>query len=209
VPESALSHPQVRNLAFYGGMILAGAAAAAVARLPSLFSAPIEGRGLISLGLALALVALVVIGGLALERFDWYARMAEFLGKVVPLLLGPGVGLAGVLLLALESSLGEEALFRGFVQPWLVRLLAERAHLAAEVALPLGVGLATLLFSAVHPPLHPDLRPWTLFALVIGFAFGALAAWSGSLAAPVLAHFLINFLNLLRLSRRGSQGIRA
>jgi membrane protease YdiL (CAAX protease family) len=41
-----------------------------------------------------------------------------------------------------------------------------------------------------------------VFALVIGGALGALAAWSGSLAAPVLAHFLVNSINLWRLARR-------
>src|SRR5947209_3581825 len=99
-------------------MMLAGAAFASLAGLPSLFSLPQEGRGLASIGLAVGLVLVVVVGGSALERFAWYARMAEFLARVVPLLLGPGAGLTGVFLLALESGLGEEALFRGFVQPW-------------------------------------------------------------------------------------------
>lgn len=183
-------------------MTLAGTLLAATAGLPSLFTAPAEGRGLPSVGLAVALVALVVGGGWLLERLPWYARMASVLGRVVPLLLGPGAGIAGVALLALESSLGEEALFRGFAQPWAIRLLHERAHLDGPATL-VGIGLATTLFTCLHPPIHRDLWPWTVFAFAIGLAFGGLAAWSGSLAAPVLAHFLINFINLLRLDAQG------
>lgn len=199
-------HPQVWNLAFYGVMTLVGSLLAASAGLPSLFSAPVEGRGLASLGLALALVVAVVGGGRLLERYAWYARMAALIGEVVPRLLGPGAGLAGVALLAAESSLGEEALFRGFLQPWAIRLLVERAHLDASVAVPLGVSLATALFTSLHPPVHRDLLPWTLFAFAIGLCFGALAVWSGSLAPPVLAHFLINFTNIVLLLRSKKTG---
>src|SRR5581483_10652719 len=106
-----------------------------------------------------------------LERYPWYARMADFLRKAVRPLLGQGAGYTGIFLLALESSLGEEALFRGFVQPWLARLLEVRATLAPSIATPLAVLLATAIFTCVHPPLHRDLRPWTVFAFLIGLAF--------------------------------------
>jgi membrane protease YdiL (CAAX protease family) len=46
-----------------------------------------------------------------------------------------------------------------------------------------------------------DLRPATVFAFLVGLALGALAAWSGSILAPVIAHFLINFLNIRWLTR--------
>ena len=39
-------------------------------------------------------------------------------------------------------------------------------------------------------------RPWTIFALVLGFALGGLLLLTGSLLAPILAHFTINYFNL-------------
>ena len=56
------------------------------------------------------------------------------------------------------------------------------------------------MFGLLHFPVVKELVPWTLFAVIAGFAFGALAAWSGSLLAPVLSHLLINWLNLKRLT---------
>jgi len=190
----------VGSVLLYGAMTIAAAFLAALARLPSIFSPPEDGfRGVGSIALALLLTAFVVLGGRWLERYAWYARMAEVLRPVVRLLLGPGAGLPETFLIALASAIGEESLFRGALQPLLVRL-AEHYVVADEaIALALGITVATLLFTSLHPPLHRDLRPWTIFALVIGFAFAGLAAWSGSLAAPVLAHLLMNFFNLRRL----------
>ncbi len=41
---------------------------------------------------------------------------------------------------------------------------------------------------------------WFAFALVVGLLFGLLYAYTGSLLAPTLAHFTINFFNLLALA---------
>jgi membrane protease YdiL (CAAX protease family) len=125
--------------------------------------------------------------------------MGDVLRPVVRLLVGPGAGLPELFLLAAASGIGEEALFRGALQPWLVRSFERYVVSSEPLSVTLGISAATLLFTALHPPLHRDLRPWTIFALVIGFALGGLAAWSGSLAAPIAAHFLMNFFNLRRL----------
>ena len=82
------------------------------------------------------------------------------------------------LLLALASGLGEELFFRGALQPrvgWLV---------------------SSLLFGAVHFVPRRDMLPWTGFALAMGGVLGGLFAWTGNLVAPIVAHVVVNGLNL-------------
>lgn len=127
-----------------------------------------------SAGLGLGLGTLVLlIDLLAISRFTWArslaARFREILGSM---------GIGSVVLLALASSVAEEALFRGLLQPWL------------------GLWMTSLLFGLAHFPLDRELLPWTLFAFVVGLALGVLFELTGNLAAPVLAHFLINLLGL-------------
>jgi uncharacterized protein len=58
---------------------------------------------------------------------------------------------------------------------------------------------ASLLFALLHSGPGRELRLWTLFALCAGLLFGALMLWRGNLLAPVLAHFVVNAVNLYRL----------
>jgi membrane protease YdiL (CAAX protease family) len=71
-------------------------------------------------------------------------------------------------------------------------------------ALQPAVGLvwASLIFGACHFLPRRELVAWSLFAALMGFAFGALYEWTGQLAAPIAAHALINGVNLPRLARR-------
>lgn len=192
-----------RFLAIYVVMLVAAAGLASWTGCPSLFQLP-PSAGLLggSVAAAVAFAAFVVGGGRALEAVPWYRSMAEFLKRLLTSddMLGPHLDAQRALVLAFYSSVGEEALFRGFVQPWLIQqagALVEPGSLAAVV---LGVVGASLVFGLLHFPVVKELVPWTVFAVVAGFAFGALAAWSGSLLAPVVAHLLINWLNLKRLS---------
>ncbi|MCU0727279.1 MAG: CPBP family intramembrane metalloprotease [Planctomycetes bacterium] len=88
--------------------------------------------------------------------------------------------------LALASAVGEEFFFRGAMQP------------------AVGFGLTSLAFGLVH--IGPDRRflLWTAFASVLGLGLGCLLEWTGSLLGCILAHFTINFLNLLQIMRLGS-----
>lgn len=102
-------------------------------------------------------------------------QMAELLGVVTP---------AEVIALALLSGFAEELFFRGAVQgAW-------------------GWVPATLLFALLHSGPGPAFRLWTAFALIAGLGFAWLTLWRGNLAAAIVAHVLVNLVNLTRLSRR-------
>jgi membrane protease YdiL (CAAX protease family) len=95
-----------------------------------------------------------------------------------------GVEPAEVIALALLSGFAEELFFRGAVQgAW-------------------GWPLATLLFALLHVGPGAAFRSWTVFAGVAGLLFAGLMEWRGNLLAPVVAHVLVNAINLGRLARR-------
>lgn len=83
---------------------------------------------------------------------------------------------------ALLSGVGEELLFRGVLQP------------------ALGLWIAAAVFGVLHVGPNRRFVPWTLMAFGAGILFGALFAFTGSLLAPMLAHVLVNYLNLRHLS---------
>ncbi|MEQ1501271.1 MAG: type II CAAX endopeptidase family protein [Myxococcota bacterium] len=87
------------------------------------------------------------------------------------------------LVVAASSAIGEELLFRAVLQ--------ER----------LGVLIATLLFALAHFPAERDLWPWPVIAFPLGLAFAGLYAWSGAALAPIVAHAVINLLNLRLVGR--------
>jgi membrane protease YdiL (CAAX protease family) len=108
--------------------------------------------------------------------------------------LGPelvdGTRTRNLVVLAVLSGVGEEALFRGALQPLI------------------GLVLASLLFGFVH--VGPDRRylVWTASAVFAGFVFGVLYGAMGGILAPVVAHALHNgtLLVLWKRSRRSRKG---
>jgi membrane protease YdiL (CAAX protease family) len=128
------------------------------------------------LSLVLGLVvgfAIVALSRLASRRFAW----ARLLHSDFRSLLGPLSG-REILVLALASSIGEELLFRGALQPWI------------------GIWPQALIFALLH--VGPGVRflPWTLSALVLGVLFGYMFQCMGDLGGPIVAHFTINYMNL-------------
>jgi membrane protease YdiL (CAAX protease family) len=47
-----------------------------------------------------------------------------------------------------------------------------------------------------------ELALWSVYAVLMGFAFGWLYEWTGQLVAPIAAHVIVNGINLPRLARR-------
>ena len=167
-------------LGFYAALfVVALLALWRMGRLSSLAPAVDDWQGMglaVGAGIGVGLV-LVVLSRAFARYFGWAARLEGELRAVVgPLRRGEALGVA------LLSGLGEEALFRGVLQP------------------TLGIVLTASLFGVLH--IGPNVRflPWSLMAFVAGVVFGGLAAGTGSLLGPILAHATVNFLNLRYLS---------
>ena len=125
--------------------------------------------------------------GLAAVAFSEALTRWTRLGEALADLLGEslaGIGVGDAILLALASGTAEEMLFRGALQP------------------AVGLVWASLIFGACHFLPRRELLMWSLFAVVMGFAFGGLYQWTGQLLAPITAHTLVNGINLPRLARR-------
>jgi len=128
------------------------------------------------------MLGLVVVGlGRVAERYWEPARrlQRELAGLLPPLRTVDVAVLAGA------SSIGEEVLFRGAMQG------------------ALGFWPAVVLFGAAHGGLARRWRLWVVYAALVGAAFGGLTIWLGTLLAPVIAHFTINWFGLRALSARG------
>jgi membrane protease YdiL (CAAX protease family) len=95
-----------------------------------------------------------------------------------------------LVLVSVFSGIGEEAFFRGALQP------------------EIGLVASSLLFGVLH--VGPDRRylVWTLWAVAAGFLFGLLYLWTGGILAPVTAHVMHNAATLLlwKWSRQKQSG---
>jgi membrane protease YdiL (CAAX protease family) len=131
-----------------------------------------------SLVLGAAFAAAVVVGTRVLvENVGWAKNLHRDLRPMTLRLDG-----AGIAVIAGLSALAEELVFRGLLMPWL------------------GLVPQALLFGVVHAQLSgPSRWVWVAWASVVGLALGAIFALSGSLLGAMLAHALINGLNLLYL----------
>lgn len=97
-------------------------------------------------------------------------------------LLAP-LSVAEAISLAVISAVAEELFFRGALQG------------------ALGFLPAAVLFALLHAGPGRGFRVWTLFALAAGLALGALVALRGPLGGAMLAHLIVNGVNLVRLAR--------
>jgi membrane protease YdiL (CAAX protease family) len=134
----------------------------------------------------------VAAGLLVLAFWALTARflpVARRLEEQLATVLGP-LRAADAVALAVLSGFAEELFFRGAMQgSW-------------------GWLIATVLFALLHSGPGPAFRFWTLFAAVAGGLFGGLMAWRGNLLAPVVAHVLVNAVNLRRLASRPRDSVR-
>lgn len=83
-----------------------------------------------------------------------------------------------LLIIALLPAIGEELLFRGALQPLLIKTTKNK-HL--------GIWLGAILFSAMHMQFYGFLP-----RLLMGATFGYLYYWSKNLWLPIFAHFINN-----------------
>lgn len=133
---------------------------------------------LLRVGLGLGVGLFFVLMTRLAARFSWSKRLGAEFRK----LLGE-LTLRDVTILAITSAVGEEALFRGAMQP------------------EFGFLWTSLIFGLLHMGPGKAFWPWTLWALLCGFALGWLGDYTGDLLAPTLAHFTVNYFNLWQISQ--------
>ena len=136
----------------------------------------------VAAGIALGLG--VVLLSHHLSRFRPFARLDQILARSLPPMETPEI-----LLLSVASACGEELLFRGA----LLQLL--------------GLHGSSLLFGLLHCGGKRALILWGLMGWGMGYLLGGLFLLTGSLIAPLLAHFTINYFNLIYLNRTHTLGV--
>jgi membrane protease YdiL (CAAX protease family) len=175
----ARRQPLFLLVAAYGAV---GAAASglslALGRDPLSCEGWLETRGtaavLVSLGLGVCLGATTIAASRVLvRRVAWARALHAALRPAVH-----GAGDVGLLVVAVASAAGEELLFRGLVLPLV------------------GVAASSVLFGALHQIHGPARWGWMVWATVMGALFGCIFAATGSLAGPIVAHAMINGVNL-------------
>lgn len=121
----------------------------------------------------------------ALRRWVAAARglEAELARLVAPLAVAEAISLAVI------SAVAEELFFRGALQG------------------AIGFLPAAVLFALLHAGPGKGFRVWTLFALAGGLALGAFVALRGALGGAIVAHLVVNGVNLVRLARRGTPAV--
>lgn len=127
-----------------------------------------------SLILGLVFGILVVLSTRVLVmRVSWVRELHRELRPIARDISTPGI-----IALAVLSAIGEELLFRGLLQPWI------------------GLVPQALVFGLLHQVRGPSRWVWVGWATLVGLALGAIYALSGSLVGAMVAHAVINGLNL-------------
>ena len=133
---------------------------------------PMLSWGVIGCGITLTLIVSYFFHDLFEDFQILRYAMMEMVGPLSP---------PALLFLAALSSLGEEVLFRGAIQP------------AA------GLWPTAIFFGLVH--IGPSLRfsSWTVWAFLAGLLLGWVFAATGSLFPPLAIHFGINLIMMIHL----------
>jgi membrane protease YdiL (CAAX protease family) len=173
------SRPSYRTLAMlvYGAMT-ACAAIIAWARGESLVRSGATLPELDSLGASLGLGLGLALLMIALTRWivlgtRWGRRLRDdFRALLAAATPRDAIGLA------LLSGIGEELLFRGALLPWW------------------GLLASSLAFGILHVGPSRRFLGWTVWASALGACFGLITQVTGHLEGAMLAHVLINAVNL-------------
>jgi len=124
-------------------------------------------------------ISIIILSKWASQRFLWARRLESEFTRIIGVL-----STRDIIIMAISSGLAEELFFRGAMQP------------------TLGLGLTSLIFGMLHMGPSRQFWPWTVFALLVGLILGWFFEESGTLAAPITAHIVINLVNMLRLRNR-------
>ncbi len=109
--------------------------------------------------------------------------------EVVPLFRGTST--TGLLAISVAAGVGEEVLFRGFLQSAITDAWGPAG----------GVWIGLVAASLVFGVCHSLCVAYAVLASAMGLLLGALYVATGSLVAPVTTHVAYDFLALLYLLR--------
>lgn len=147
--------------------------------------------GQVALG---AVCALPLLGGLIWMERHPVGPLRELMRvvteEVVPLF--HGVSVPGLAAISLAAGVGEELLFRGFLQAVLTD------HWPGSVGLVAGLLMASLVFGLCHALCWG----YAAVAALIGLYLGVLFLMTDSLWAPMATHAVYDFCALVHMVRR-------
>ncbi|MFN8740072.1 MAG: lysostaphin resistance A-like protein [Pirellula sp.] len=150
------------------------------------------GAGL-SGGLAIGLVMVLMVHGLEVFRFRWIEDASEIAEKHLTVLLR-GCSFWHLIALSLSAGVGEELLFRGWLQGTLVREL--------EVFGTVGVAFAIFLASLMFGIVHPLSRGYVAVATVLGVFLGVIAYWSQNVFMAIIGHTVYDAILMILFVRK-------
>jgi len=143
------------------------------------------------------LATLPLVGFLALFsalRPAWFDEIERLVHPMIGAMFR-GRGIPAVLLASVLAGLGEELLFRGVLQAWLVG--------------PIGAWPAVVLAGVIFGLVHSVTRAYFLLATCMGLYLGALYQLTGNLLMPSLAHALYDAIAIVYLLRSAGPPPRA
>ncbi len=149
----------------------------------------------IALGIGVGLVCFVVMSGL--DRLNWepLARLREVVEQAMAKLLREAT-LWQIVALAGAAGIGEEVLFRGFLQQGVADAM-KRLEFDFVPAQCIAIGAASLIFGLCHAMTKTYLVAATLMSVILGYLY----LYADHILAPIVAHGLYDFIAILYFVR--------
>lgn len=189
--ESRLSPSGRRRLLLYALFFEAGLGLLAVLLDRILGANLLASLGFSATSIAVGVIATVPVTPLLLLLMHGKNASIRRIRKLLERLLlpiAPGLSLPWILALSVAAGVGEELLFRGFLQ--------------GGVATLLGPGPALIIVSLVFGMLHAVTPAYAVYATLLGLYLGGLYQLTGSLLVPVVVHALYDAVGLHSLRSR-------
>lgn len=124
------------------------------------------------------------------EKFEFLRVVRETFEQSVLPAVAP-LGVLGIAALSLGAGVGEEALFRGFLMPWVDARLGD-VGASADVAAGVSLASTSLVFGALHA-ITPQYAIWATWASVIF----SLESIRDGLGSAMFTHAFYDFLAFL------------
>jgi membrane protease YdiL (CAAX protease family) len=186
----------ITALAFEGGLGVVALALGFLigpSPLESLFREPFGfGAWLQSAGVGLLAAVPMLVGLLLLDRFAWgpLRELQALVETHLTPLFAP-LSVVHLLVISLAAGIGEELLFRGWLQEGLARWIGP----------PLGAVVGLLLASLVFGACHWLTTTYAVLAALVGIYLGGLYLVTDDLLVPMVTHAAYDFVALIYLAK--------